>query len=330
MATASSYNVSGVRESLTDLLTVLEPEETPVLSRINKASAPGQAYHEWQMDSLEVPVFPGVLEGEDVSSFSNKSENRARAGNYIQKFRKSWKVSDILEATDVAGVNSEVARAKSKCTQEIKRDIESCICSDQDRQADTGTVPFKVRAIGDWIDSSGPSDVAAAFRTPSASVDTSSGAALSETVINGVLQSMYETSGGKKNYFVPCGPTFKSYVSQFQRATGVSGTTKTYQVTQDAKEHRIDLSVDIYNSDFGQIALVPSMFLGRTTGGTFGTTQRMRAYVIDPSLLSLNYMKALGSSDLDDEGGGKRGYVDTILTLVCKNPKGLGKFAGTA
>lgn len=330
MATASSYNVAGVRESLTDLLTILEPEETPVLSRLNKAAAPGAAYHEWQVDDLSTPAFAGIVEGEDVSSFVNKSENRARIGNYVQKFRRTWKVTDILEASDVAGVASEVANAKSKVTRELKRDLEAAICSDQDRQADTGTLPYKFRALGAWIASASPSDVPASFRTPSASIDATAGASLAESTVNGVLQSMFEVSGGKKDYFVPCGPSFKSYVSNFQRATGSSGTTKTYQVTQDAGSHRIDLSVDVFNSDFGMITLVPTMFNGRTSGGSVGATQRMRAYVIDPELVSVAYMKPLGSSDLPDEGGGKRGYVDTILTLVVKNPKGLGKFNATA
>ena len=330
MATATSYNVSGVRESLTDLLTLVEPEETPVTSRLNKVAGPGQPYHEWQADSLSVPSFSGVLEGADVAAFENKSANRVRFGNYIQKFRKTWRVSDILEASDVAGSKSEVALAKARCVQEIKRDIESAICSDQDRQADNGTLPFKLRALGDWIDSSGPSDVDSTVRTPSASIDATAGASLAETTINGVLQSMFEQSGGKKDYFVPCGPTFKSLISGFQRATGSSGTTKTYQVTQDASAHRIDLSVDVYNSDFGMITLVPTVFNGRTDGGSLGTTQRMRAYVIDPELVGISTMIPLGAKELADEGGGRRGYVDTVLTLVCKNPKGLGKFAATS
>jgi hypothetical protein len=33
---------------------------------------------------------------------------------------------------------------------------------------------------------------------------------------------------------------------------------------------------------------------------------------------------------LEDQGGGRRGFVSTALLLVCKNPKGLGKFAATS
>lgn len=329
MATATSYNIAGVREDLTSMLTLVTPEETPVLSRLNKSKAPAQPYTEWQVDDLATPTFTGIREGEDVSSFDNKSIDRARIGNYIQKERLAWKVSDIAEMSDVA-TGSETAMAKSKCVRELKRNLETLICSDQDRQAENGTVPYKLRALGAWIASASPSDVPAAYRTPAASIDATAGSSLAESTINGVLQSMYEVSGGKKDYFVPCGPTFKSYVSQFQRATGSSGTTRTYQVTQGATEHRIDLAVDVYNSDFGMITLVPTVFNGRTSGGSLTTTARMRAYVIDPELVSVSYMKALGEGKLDDEGGGPRGYFDTILTLCVKNPKGLGKFAATS
>lgn len=329
MAQATSYNVAGLREDLTSMLTLVTPEETPVLSRLSKSKAPGQPYQEWQVDDLATPTFTGTREGEDVSSFENKSENRARIGNYIQHERKPWKVSTIAELSDFA-TGSEKAMAKSKCVRELKINFETLLCSDQDRQAENGTLPYKTRALGDWIDSAGPSDVPAAYRTPAASIDATAGASLAESTINGVLQSMYEVSGGKKDYFVPCGPTFKSYVSQFQRATGSSGTTKSYQVNQNATEHRIDLAVDIYNSDFGMITLVPTVFNGRTSGGSLNTTARMRAYVIDPDLVSVSYMKALGEGQLDDEGGGPRGYFDAMLMLVVKNPRGLGKFAATS
>ena len=36
------------------------------------------------------------------------------------------------------------------------------------------------------------------------------------------------------------------------------------------------------------------------------------------------------ADELEDQGGGRRGFVSTALLLVCKNPKGLGKFAGSS
>ena len=71
MATATSYNVAGNREQILDVLTILEPEETPVVSMAKKLPATA-TFVEWQVDNLSAPAFGGVSEGEDVSSFETR------------------------------------------------------------------------------------------------------------------------------------------------------------------------------------------------------------------------------------------------------------------
>ena len=100
----------------------------------NKSPRPTSYYQEWQVDNLFPPNFSGVLEGQDASTFDNAAENRARIGNYVQKFWRKWAVSDIVEAADVAGVSNEVANAKMKKLREIKRDIEAAIGADNEMQ----------------------------------------------------------------------------------------------------------------------------------------------------------------------------------------------------
>ena len=113
------------REDLTDVLTILAPEETPVLSSAAKSKA-SATYVEWTVDSLASPTTTGVSEGADVTSFTDKFSNRARLGNYIQKFRRDYMVSDLQNAVDSVGP-AKIAQAEAKAVREIKRDIESCI-----------------------------------------------------------------------------------------------------------------------------------------------------------------------------------------------------------
>lgn len=328
MAKATTYNVAGNREDLTDILSVIEPQETPITSAIKKGKAPGNVLIEWQVDDLANPSFDGVAEGTDVSDFDNKAANRARLGNYIQKFRRTWSVSDIQEAVDTAGVPSEKARSKTKCLLEIKRDIESAIASNNDRSSGP---THTLRGLGDWIDSTGPSDVAAAYRTPSGSIDTTTTTTLSEANINTVLQTMYENYGSKKDLTLFAGPALKKRISDFTRAEGTT-TAKAYQVHELATSKTITYDVTLYDGPFAMVAIVPTLFNGRvsSTGGALTDVVRGRGYVANLSLLSLNYMKQPGAQELENEGGGPRGFVDAILTLCVHNPKGLGKFAPTA
>jgi len=139
MAKASTTNVTGNREQLLDIISLIEPEMTPVFSMARKKKATS-TFPEWQVDSMEEPSFDGVDEGEDVTTFANKRANSARLGNYIQKFRRSYQVSDIQELVDTAGVKSEFAYAKAKSVREMKRDAEAAICSSQDRQSKVAQV----------------------------------------------------------------------------------------------------------------------------------------------------------------------------------------------
>ena len=159
MASTKTYAVSGNREDLSDIVTLLEPESTPFVSMAKKATASG-TFFEWQTDNMATPSFAGVLEGEDATSFDDKAANRAKLGNHIQKLRQTYAVSDLQEIVDTAGVASEFASAESKAVRELKRDLESAVCSAQDRQADDGTNPYKTRGMLKWLGVGGqPSDI---------------------------------------------------------------------------------------------------------------------------------------------------------------------------
>lgn len=342
MAESTTYNIVGIREDLTDFLTILEPEDTPKLSSFNKSPAPSSYFQEWQVDNLFPPNFSGVLEGTDAASFDNAAENRARIGNYVQKFWRRWAVSDIVEAADVAGVSNEVANAKMKKMRELKRDMEAAIGSDNEMQADNGSVPYLFRGLGMWIGGTQTTHpVPALYQTPSNSVNTTATGSLAETGFNAVFQSIYEQNGGRRAYTLFAGSNLKKGVSLFQRVTGASGTTQTYQVMQEAKEHQIDLKVDLYNGDYHTVTIVPDLFNGlisqsQGTSGTVGASfphsaqSRARGYVIDHDLVGIGYMIGLNNQELPDQGAGRRGLIKCVMTLMCKNPKGLGKFAASS
>lgn len=335
MPTATTYNTVGNREDLQDWLTILEPEDCPKTSSFNKTPGPTNRLQEWQADTLAAVDFAGVLEGQDVGSFNNETANRGRFGNYIQIFRRPWMVSDQEQATDVAGVDSEVVESKVKAVREIKRSIEAAIGSDNDMQLDTGAVPYLTRGLGNWIRATAQTvnPVPTRFLTPSGNIDTTATASLTEALFNGVFQSIFTQNGGRRSYNLYAGPNLVTAINTFQRVTGASGTTKTYQVTQDADSHQIDLNVEIYKGSFHTVTVIPDLFNGLVTGSDVTTTtnqQLARGYVIDPMLTGLGYMIGLNSAELENQGGGRRGFVTATLALVVKNPRGLGKFAGSS
>ena len=331
MAQAASYNVAGNREQILDVLTILEPEETPVVSMAKKLPATA-TFVEWQVDDLSTPAFGGVNEGEDVSSFDNKAVNRTKLGNYVQKFRRQWMVSDIQELVNTAGVSSEVANSEAKSLRELKRDLEAAICSTQDRQAEAGSgTPYKTRGLGKWLGNANggsyptaPSDLPAAFTMPTSSTDTND--PVTEAHFNAVLQSRYEQVGSANNKLtLVAGPALRSQISDFARAD-TSSNDSTYTVTQEAESKKVTLSVTVYDGDFGLVNIMPTLFNNRTSGSN--TIDDDWGYLIDPDLIGLLVLKAEGNTELENQGGGRRGYTDVIAGLACFNPLGFGAFEG--
>lgn len=334
MPTSTSYNVTGDRELLFDYLTILEPEDCPKTSSFNKTPNVNNAYPQWQADNLANVDFAGVLEGQDVGAFNNEAANRARFGSYIQKFWRPWMVSDIQEASDPAGVPSEVANSKTKAMRELKRNIEAAIGSDNDTQLDTGVVPYKLRGLGEWIKATAQTTlpVPTNFLTPSANINTTATGSLGESAFNDVFQSIFQQNGGRRRYRLYAGPALKRAISKFQRAEGTT-TSIPYTVTQPATEKKVTLNVTIYDGDFHTVDVIPDMFNGLLDGAAVNAAanqQKARGYVVDPEIVAMGTMLGVQSMELENQGGGRRGIVQTAVVLVVKNPRGLGKFAATS
>jgi len=307
----------GNREDLSDILTILAPEETPVLSLAAKGKATS-TFHEWVVDNLSAPVTTGISEGVDVSGFDDKFAGRARLGNYIQIFRRDYLVSNLQQAVTSVGP-ANVAQAEAKCMRELKRDAEASICSNNDRTVEDGAgTPYALRGLGDWLDSAGPSDVPAAFRTPSASIV---GSTLTETGFNDILGSIYGQTGELGNLTLVANIALRKVIANFTRNDGGASNENIYQVNQDATTKKITLSVSLFDSDFGLVRIVngnPACMPTATTNV---------GYLLDPKYIGFSTLIPMGSTRLENQGGGERGYVDMAGTLVCRTPQAHGKIA---
>jgi hypothetical protein len=305
------------REDLTDVLTILAPEETPVLSSAAKSKA-SATYVEWTVDSLASPTTTGVSEGADVTSFTDKFSNRARLGNYIQKFRRDYMVSDLQNAVDSVGP-AKIAQAEAKAVREIKRDIEATLCSNNDRSAEDGAgTPYGLRGLGDWIDSAGPSDVPAAYRTPSGSIQAT-GTTFTETVFNNLITSIFRVTGMSNGLTLVADTALRRVISDFARTSG-SSDYSVRKVSYDGGEASIKLSVELYESDHGIVSIV-----NMNPDCAPDTTNKDTGYLVNPEYYGVAELIPTGSTRLPNLGGGERGYVDCALTLIVKHPGAHGK-----
>lgn len=326
-------NQIGKREDLADYITRVDAKSKPLLAMVPKEKELTNTRCDFQVDNFEDAEDNAVLDGADVETFDNASEDRALLSVYCQKFRDSAQVSDMAEeVSNVAGLSKgELAESIMKKLEKLSRDIEAALCSDNDTQAQAGETPYKTRGLGSWLNSSAQATlpVDENFRTPSGSLDNTAIANLTEDIVNNILQSNYEQTGKIEEYVLLCGPTLRRRFSTFTRisagSTNVMSTIRTYN--SNASEKKISNVIDRFEGDFGNIELHPTLFNAKFTSTAASTR---RGYLLLMKLLAIKWKRYPRVKQLEDRGGGPRFLVDAIAAFKHKNPLVGGKFYATS
>ena len=66
MAVLTTYNTTGIREDLADIIYNISPTETPFMSGVGKNKATNTS-HQWQTDSLGAVAANAKAEGASIS-----------------------------------------------------------------------------------------------------------------------------------------------------------------------------------------------------------------------------------------------------------------------
>lgn len=326
------------REDLTEVLSILAPEETPVLSSLSKQKA-NSTFVEWTVDTLDAPVTTGIVEGTDIGEtgggdYANKFAARARLGNYIQKFRRAFRVSDLQEAVDSVGP-AKFAQAEAKAIRELKRDIEKTILSSNVKQAqgagqggapDTGS-PYLLGGLGAWVNSSPDNGmgIPSGYYTPASSIDASA-ENLTESELNGLITSIYRENGDVNSLVLVADTGLRRTISDFARINSEQSTS-IRNVNYVGGSADIKLSVELYQSDHGIVSIInmnPSTADATQTGAGYAA-----GFLLNTDYAGIHELIPMGSSRLPNLGGGERGFVDCALTLGVYHPKAHGKLTHT-
>lgn len=324
----------GQREMLADYITIVDAKDKPLLSMIPKSKKLTNTLARWQVDSYDAVNLAGQPDGQDATDFEDAAENRGELQVYCHYNRRTAKVSKLAEDVSViAGApEGEFARSITKKLEEIGRDIEAVMGSDNATQADTGVLGYETAGLGTWINATAytPVDVTTAH-PPSASIDATAAASLTEATVAGVLQSVFQQSGKRQDLDLVCGPDLKRVFTGFtQVSTGAANSAtlavKTYNTDTSAK--KIVSNIMVYEGDFNTIRLHPSLLLAQDSATA--NVQEGRGYVLDMNMLELRWNQMPKVTKLPDLGGGPRAIIEAIWAMIVKNPKGLGKFAPTS
>jgi len=173
---SKTYQAVGNREDLSDIITNISPDETPLMSKFGKSKVTGMV-HSWLTDSLGTPGENAQLE--DAAYSTTPATPRVKLENNIQIFMRDCTVSDSQEAVLKAGVKSEMAYQLAKTLKMIALDVEYAIINNKTKVAGDATTAGKFGGIPYFND-----------------VNTvAAGGALTEVMLNDAIQAAWKKGG---------------------------------------------------------------------------------------------------------------------------------------
>lgn len=304
--TFTTYSAKGVREDLTDTIWNVDPVETPFVTAIQKAKCTAPL-HEWQTDSLAAAATNAFVQGDDVATFT-AVDATTRLGNRTQISRKEFLISGTQEVVLKAGRKSEIAMQLVKKGKELRRDVEYNMLAVNQAAvaASSGTAP-RAASVMSWIKTNTSKDAGGSDPSTADGAGTRSDSSTLRTYVESylktVLAAIWAASGDQPDsIFVP--GTLKQTMSTF------SGNTNRYL---DAAGKALITSIEVYESDFSSIKVVPCR------------QQRARdVFVINTDLWAVAFLRPVMMKELAVTGDAEKRLLITEWTLEARNEKGNG------
>lgn len=300
--TLATYGVVGAREDLTDVIWEIGRKQTPFLNAIRKGKASAM-FHEWEKYTLAAAAANHHQDGEDIAF--QATPQPTRLGNRIQILEKDIIVSDLVEVISKAGRKSEIAKQMTYRSAEIKRDLEKAVLANTAyATASGGTAPVMAGVPAYMITNvSKASDATAATGLGADAYTPGTSRPLSEAFVTSVMQGCFTNAGEAPNLFL-VSPAHKV------TASGFSGNS-TRMV--DAKTRTLYAAIKVYESDFGDLDVVPDAFMPSGFDFIFNTDH-----------WALCTLQPLKMAQLAKTGMAEKSMMTWAVTLEASNDQGSG------
>lgn len=319
--TYDTKDAVGQREELADLISNIDPDDTPFYSDIEKKKVVS-THPEWQTDENDEPD----ADNAEVEGFEyefDASDPTVRVGNYTQISDKSVIVSETLDVVDKAGRKSEVAYQMAKRGKELRMDMEAVLLANQGSVQGTKSVPGRVGGLAAWLETNalrGAGGADGGFNETTKLVDPATNGAkraFTRAMLNEVLATAY-TSGANLRTMMGA-PYVKEVFATFMEDPGIAPLRT--EVSASGKVTLVG-SVDAYKGPHGLVAIKPNRIMASAkVGGVKGALAR-NIYFYDPNKVALGTLRPIQEDkDVAKTGDAKKRLLKTEYTLIVENEK---------
>ena len=221
------------RQDLTDLVTNISPEDTPYVSMAPRGPRPQSRVHTFPTDSLGARS-AGTPQIEGFAITSGALTGRTILTNWVEILAEKYTVGHSVRWMNQVGTKDELAYQRTKAAKNLAIRMEYRHWNATGASGASGTAPEE-KGILAWITS----------ETSTASANRS----ITETIMNSVLDGIYDNGGNPKHIFcTPArGVNLKNLISSTWGTRNVPG-----------EDGKLQNYVRVYESIYGTFEVIPS------------------------------------------------------------------------
>lgn len=299
----ATNDMVGIREDLSDIIYEISPVDTPFISSISRIDV-SNTKHEWQTDALGAATNNAVIEGDDATT--DAAVATTRVVNHTQISDKVARTTGTANAVNTAGRAKEIDYQMLKRARELRRDMEKVVTDNKAFVVGDDTTARECAGAAAYITTNIDDDAGATASNGTGSNAHSDGTQrpFTEDQVKSVLKQVFD-EGGNPNILM---------VGAFNRqiASSFSGGRTNMQKTEDPVLHA---TFDVYDSDFGELKIVPNRFMEART-----------AMLLETDMWALGFLpgRNMMTADLAKTGDSERRQILSEYTLEARNQKANG------
>jgi hypothetical protein len=307
--TNETYDVSTIREDLSDALASITPTETIFMSTIGTRNV-DNTYFEWSEVSLAAAGSNRQIEG-DVGLSNTAPTNAVRKGNYTQISAKVVEVSSTNQAVNGVADAQTVAKQVAYKLSEMKRDMEKMLLDNVAASAGASGTARQTAGLPAFLTtntafgtggSAGTTSGSGEAGYPDAAATDGTQRAITEDILKDVIASCWDE--GAEPSVVLCGSFNKQTIS------GFTGNATRYKEAEDSK---LNAAIDVYISDFGELQIVPARHI-----------RARDVFVLDPNYAAVAFLQTAKQEPLAKTGLSERRLISAEYGLQVTSQKAHG------
>lgn len=303
--TLQTYQSTNNAEDVSDVIYNVSPFDTPLLTMAKKGKAEA-TYTEWPIESLAAADSANAnIEGDDATI--DASTTPSRVGNYCQLMDKTLSITTTQQAIRKYGVPDEWAHQKVKKGRELKKDMETTMFLNQARVVGDAGTAQKMRSIPSWITTNTSRGASGANGSASAAATDGTQRNFTEALFRTVIVAC-ATNADELPSTVFAGITGRANLS-----SQLTGNTTKFKDMQDGK---LNASITVYRSDYGDIKLIPDRFM-----------RERDMFFINPDYMEVRTLEPLQFVELGRTGLQRKAQMWTNWTVAVLNQAAHGVLA---